>query len=169
MFLLSSFVFATVLVSEPSKDTVFIVCTYADRNHSKSLRFCCLQVKHSKTSSLASYKEDLHELISSYSRKGKSHRKDKLMSTNLENSESSDNASNGYMDEYNGTNEVNVDDVEGDDVSESDNEVCSPGRYGLGSLKDRQLSVEYLEDECDIVQDVDDLDGKTLVFVKISV
>ncbi|KAM3378102.1 ATP-dependent DNA helicase Q-like SIM isoform X1 [Capsicum galapagoense] len=134
-----------------SKATQIVLTSFFRPN----LRF---SVKHSKTSSLASYKEDLHELISSYSRKGKSRRKDKLMSTNLENSESSDNASNGYMDVYNGTNEVNVDDVEGDDVSESDNEVCSPGRYGLGSLKDRQLSVEYLEDECDVVQDVDDLD-----------
>uniref|UniRef100_A0A3Q7EPM9 Uncharacterized protein n=1 Tax=Solanum lycopersicum TaxID=4081 RepID=A0A3Q7EPM9_SOLLC len=42
----------------------------------------------------------------------------------------------------------------------SDNEVSSPGRYwryGLHSLKGRQLSVEYLENECDVVQHVDDL------------
>ena len=52
------------------------------------------------------------------------------MSTNLvENSESSDNASNGRMDECNGINEVDVDDVEGYAVSDSDNEVSSPGRY----------------------------------------
>ncbi|KAL3349622.1 hypothetical protein AABB24_022636 [Solanum stoloniferum] len=80
------------------------------------------------------------------------------MSTNLENSESSDNASNGCMDEHSGINDVSVDNVEGDAVSDSDNEVSSPGRHGLDSLKDRQLSVEYLEDECDVVQDVDDLD-----------
>lgn len=90
------------------------------------------------------------------------------MSTNLEeNFESSDNESNDCMDEHNGINEVNVDDVEGDAVSVSDNEVSSPERYGLDSLKDRQLSVEYLEDECDFVQDVDDLDGKTLLWVNL--
>ncbi|KAJ8572874.1 hypothetical protein K7X08_009385 [Anisodus acutangulus] len=116
-------------------------------------------VKHSRTSSIASYKKDFHDLISTYSGKGKSCWKNKLMSTNLEeNSESSDNASNGCMDEHNGIDEVNVDNIEGDAVSESDDEVCSPGRYGLDPLKDRQLSVEYLEDECDFVQDVDDLD-----------
>lgn len=87
------------------------------------------------------------------------------MPTNLEeNSESSDNASNGCMDEYNGIYEVNVDGVEGDGVSDSEDKVRSPGRCGLASLKDRQLSVEYLEDECDLVQDVDDLDGKTLLW-----
>lgn len=136
-----------------SKATQIVLTSFFRPN----LRF---SVKHSKTSSLVSYKKDFHELISCYSRKGKSCWKDKLMSTNLEeNSESSDNASNGCMDdEHNGINEVNVDDVEGDAVSESDNEVCSPGRCGLDSLKDRQLSVEYLEDECDVVQDVDDLD-----------
>lgn len=162
------FIFATVLVFEPSKDTVFIPHTYADRNNSKSLHFCCMQVQHSRTSSLASYKKDFHELISTYSRKGKSSSKNKLMSTNLEeNFESSDNESNDCMDEHNGINEVNVDDVEGDAVSVSDNEVSSPERYGLDSLKDRQLSVEYLEDECDFVQDVDDLDGKTLLWVNL--
>lgn len=54
----------------------------------------------------------------------------------------------------------------------SDNEVSSPGRYwryGLHSLKGRQLSVEYLENECDVVQHVDDLNGKTLLWVKRSV
>ncbi|WMV12005.1 hypothetical protein MTR67_005390 [Solanum verrucosum] len=117
------------------------------------------KVKHSKTPSLASYKKDFHELISTYSRKGKSSSKNKLMSTNLENSESSDNASNGCMDEHNGINDNSVDDVEGDAVSDSDIELSSPGRHGLDSLKeDRQLSVEYLEDECDVVQDVNDLD-----------
>ncbi|XP_049350610.1 ATP-dependent DNA helicase Q-like SIM isoform X2 [Solanum verrucosum] len=135
-----------------SKATKIVLTSFFRPN----LRFL---VKHSKTSSLASYKKDFHELISIYSRKGKSSSKNKLMSTNLEeNSESSDNASNGCMDECNGINEINVDDVEGDAVSDSDNEVSSPGRYGLDSLKDRQLSVEYLEDECDVVQDVDDLD-----------
>ncbi|XP_006344648.1 ATP-dependent DNA helicase Q-like SIM isoform X1 [Solanum tuberosum] len=135
-----------------SKATKIVLTSFFRPN----LRFL---VKHSKTSSLASYKKDFHELISIYSRKGKSSSKNKLMPTNLEeNSESSDNASNGCMDECNGINDVNVDDVEGDAVSDSDNEVSSPGRYGLDSLKDIQLSVEYLEDECDVVQDVDDLD-----------
>nr|XP_010312971.1 ATP-dependent DNA helicase Q-like SIM isoform X11 [Solanum lycopersicum]XP_010312972.1 ATP-dependent DNA helicase Q-like SIM isoform X11 [Solanum lycopersicum] len=135
-----------------SKATKIVLTSFFRPN----LRFL---VKHSKTSSLASYKKDFHELISIYSRKGKSSSKNKLMSTNLvENSESSDNASNGRMDECNGINEVDVDDVEGYAVSDSDNEVSSPGRYGLDSSKDRQLSVEYLEDECDVVQDVDDLD-----------
>ncbi|KAK4739275.1 hypothetical protein R3W88_002972 [Solanum pinnatisectum] len=72
------------------------------------------------------------------------------------------------MDEHSGINDISVDDVEGDAVSDSDNEVSSPGRHGLDSLKDRQLSVEYLEDECDVMQDVDDLDGKTLLWVKRS-
>ena len=44
------------------------------------------------------------------------------------------------MDECNGSTEVNVEDVEGDAVSDSNNEVSSPGRYGLYSLKDGQLS-----------------------------
>lgn len=135
-----------------SKATKIVLTSFFRPN----LRF---SVQHSRTSSLASYKKDFHELISTYSRKGKSSSKNKLMSTNLEeNFESSDNESNDCMDEHNGINEVNVDDVEGDAVSVSDNEVSSPERYGLDSLKDRQLSVEYLEDECDFVQDVDDLD-----------
>ncbi|XP_009778267.1 ATP-dependent DNA helicase Q-like SIM [Nicotiana sylvestris] len=135
-----------------SKATQIVLTSFFRPN----LRF---SVKHSRTSSIESYKKDFHELISIYSRKGKTGRKSKLMPTNPEeNSDSSDNASNGCMDEYNGIYEVNVDDVVGDAVSESEDEVRSPGRCGLAPLKDRQLSVEYLEDECDLVQDVDDLD-----------
>ncbi|KAK4339655.1 hypothetical protein RND71_041117 [Anisodus tanguticus] len=100
-------------------------------------------VKHSRTSSIASYKKDFHDLISTYSGKGKSCWKNKLMSTNLAgNSESSDTASNGCMDEHNGIDEVNLDNIEGDAVSDSDDEVCSPGKYGLDPSKDRQLSVD---------------------------
>ncbi|XP_059313161.1 ATP-dependent DNA helicase Q-like SIM [Lycium ferocissimum] len=135
-----------------SKATHIVLTSFFRPN----LRF---SVKHSRTSSIASYKKDFHDLISTYSGKGKSCWKNKLMSTNLEeNSESSDSASNGCMDEHNGTDEVNVDNTDGDAISESDDEVCSPGRYGSDPSKDRQLSVEFLEDECDFVQDVDDLD-----------
>lgn len=50
------------------------------------------------------------------------------------------------------------DDIEDDPLCGSSNRVSFQTAKSV--LKERKLSVEFLEDECDLLKDVDDLDGK---------
>lgn len=56
--------------------------------------------------------------------------------------------------------ENDVDNINDDAFSENDDEIGLPMRHSLPASKERELSVEFLEDESDLFQDVDDLDGK---------
>lgn len=120
--------------------------------------FCHLQVKHSRTSSPSSYEKDFRELIDIYTRKkcpGKKH-----YSISEDPEDFSDNSSNTC--EADGICENNLDNFEDDASSENDDEVCLPDKTGTLASKEKKLSVEYLEDECDLFHGVDDFDGNSL-------
>lgn len=128
-----------------SKDSKIIVTSFFRPN----LRF---SVKHSRTSSLSSYEKDFHELIEIYTRKKKFCKAHHLMLKNLEHAPD------------NMTRTANCDMFEPDTIDdddgffESDSEVGMPNECRSASSKEKKLSVEYLEDECDVFQDTDDLD-----------
>ena len=109
---------------------------------------CChLQVKHSRTSSLASYAKDFSELIDIYVRKRKTGEKKQTIV-----SEELDDTSYG-SDSY----EIE-DSYTGGDVDEVD----STEENGLTASKGKEMSVEYLENDVDVFQSVDDWDGTNL-------
>lgn len=112
-----------------------------------------LQVKHSRTSSLSSYEKDFSELIRLYTKNKKSVQK--LISKDLENS--SKNSSRSPNGSSSGTHEMckNVHDIDDYEFSDDDGFLASPN--------EKELSVQYLEDDCDQVQEVDDLDGIQLI------
>ncbi|KAL0422047.1 UNVERIFIED_CONTAM: ATP-dependent DNA helicase Q-like SIM [Sesamum latifolium] len=106
-------------------------------------------VKHSRTSSLSSYEKDFSELIRLYTKNKKTVHK-----LTPKDPESSSKYSSGWL---NGsmcgpdemcTNQLH--DTNDCDFSDDDGYLTSPN--------DKELSVQYLEDDCDQVQDVDDLD-----------
>nr|XP_027107724.1 ATP-dependent DNA helicase Q-like SIM isoform X4 [Coffea arabica] len=128
-----------------SMDSKIIVTSFFRPN----LRF---SVKHSRTSSLSSYEKDFHELIEIFTRKKKFGKAHQLMSKNLEHAP--DNMSRTATCDM-----FEPDTIDDDDAfSESDSEVGMSNECRSASSKDKKLSVEYLEDECDVFQDTDDLD-----------
>ncbi|KAL3516063.1 hypothetical protein ACH5RR_022965 [Cinchona calisaya] len=128
-----------------SNDTKIIITSFFRAN----LRF---SVKHSNTSSLSSYEKDFHELIEIYTRKKNFGKRYDVMSKNLEHaSDSIRGTPNCDMFEPDTTDEV-------DDFSENDNEAGLSNECSSVCSKDNKLSVEYLEDECDVFHDTDDLD-----------
>ncbi|RWR76539.1 ATP-dependent DNA helicase Q-like protein SIM isoform X2 [Cinnamomum micranthum f. kanehirae] len=136
-----------------SKETKIVLTSFFRPN----LRF---SVKHSRTSCRSSYDKDFHELIDTYTSKGMA--ATRKPGTNVHDSEhesdSSDGSANGSMSD--------ADDMYPSDSENSDSKQI----YGNGSegstakkkapavSKKNILSVEYLEDELDICDSVDDLD-----------
>lgn len=119
-----------------------------------NLRF---SVKHSRTSS-SSYERDFCELIEVYTRNQKYSKKNILMSTALV--DSCDNASHTSV-RTSSQDEIYkswLDCTEERTFFGSDDDLTSPSESCDLSSKRKELSVEYLEDECDIFLDVDDLD-----------
>ncbi|KAL0005982.1 hypothetical protein SO802_013543 [Lithocarpus litseifolius] len=105
-----------------------------------NLRF---SVKHSRTSSPSSYAKDFSELIDIYVRKRKTgEKKETIISEEL------DDTSYG-SDSY----EIE-DSYAGGDVDEVD----STEENGLTASKGKEMSVEYLENDVDVFQSVDDWD-----------
>lgn len=110
-------------------------------------------MKDSRTASLASYENDFSELITLYSKNKKSVQK--LISKDFENSS---NKSSGAPNRCSsGMDEMSKNDHGIDDNEFSDDNEC------LASSDEKELTVEYLEDDCDLVQGVDDLDGIHLI------
>ncbi|KAL2491936.1 ATP-dependent DNA helicase Q-like SIM [Abeliophyllum distichum] len=119
----------------------------------------CFSVKHSRTSSLSSYDKDFRELIEMYTTGKKSANKYNLTLQDLEHStENSSSTSNGSMTEVDGTCKNEVNDINDDVLSENDDEVGLQFENSLNSLNEKKLSVQYLEDECDLFHEADDLD-----------
>ncbi|KAK7820090.1 atp-dependent dna helicase q-like sim [Quercus suber] len=119
-----------------SKETKIVITSFFRPN----LRF---SVKHSRTSSLASYAKDFSELIDIYVRKRKNGEKKQTII-----SEELDDSSYG-SDSY----EIE-DSYTGGDVDEVD----STEENGLTASKGKEMSVEYLENDVDVFQSVDDWD-----------
>ncbi|XP_062084800.1 ATP-dependent DNA helicase Q-like SIM isoform X2 [Humulus lupulus] len=106
------------------------------------------KVKHSRTSSPLSYEKDFHELIDQYARKGKPGEK-KQMIFPLEFSGSSVSIL-----EADAISDNDLTDVE-DSYSDRDDETYSTEH---NDAKGKEMSIEYLENEVDVFQSVDDWD-----------
>ncbi|KAL2254137.1 UNVERIFIED_CONTAM: ATP-dependent DNA helicase Q-like SIM [Sesamum indicum] len=106
-------------------------------------------VKHSRTSSLSSYEKDFSELIRLYTKNKKTVHK-----LTPKNPESSLKYSSGWLNgSMCGPDEMCTNKLhDTNDCDFSDDDGC------LTSPNEKELSVQYLEDDCDQVQEVDDLD-----------
>lgn len=107
------------------------------------------QVKHSRTSSPASYRKDFHELINTYcTRKGVGDKEQYKSVEDLDETLSSDDSTSSRVSEDE-ENEVNL------------------ARSGSAFLSGRELTVEFLEDETEDFIGVDDFDGTLLILLLI--
>ncbi|KAK9136923.1 hypothetical protein Sjap_007517 [Stephania japonica] len=130
-----------------SKDTMIVLTSFFRSN----LRF---SVKHSITSSPSSYEKDFSGLIDSYAKNKLSNKKEHC------------SISYGSDDEYDSDSSLNEDGMPlsnerkvGDfDSNGNDAEINSADENGVGTSEERQLTVEYLEDELDCIKNVDDFD-----------
>lgn len=123
-----------------SKETKIVLTSFFRPN----LRF---SVKHSRTSSVSSYEKDFSELINLYTKNKKSFQK--MIPNNLDDSSKNSSSPNGS------TSGI---DLMCSNAHESDDYELSDDDDFLASSKEEELSVQYLEDDCDRVQGVDDLD-----------
>ncbi|KAK2976917.1 hypothetical protein RJ640_024751 [Escallonia rubra] len=137
-----------ILVSlNMSKDTKIVITSFFRPN----LRF---SVKNSRTSSPASYEKDFRELIDIYTRKKRPGAKHNLISQHRE--DTFDNSSSKVV--ADGTYNCNMDSIEDNGSSEEDDDVLMLKENGSSALKEKKMSVEYLEDDCDLFQGGDDFD-----------
>lgn len=114
--------------------------------------FCYLQVKHSRTKFASSYAKDFQNLIDLYSGKRKTTGK-KLADISGESEKQTD------FDNCDAENIYKTDND--DDEEEAENSLAKKN-----SSRGKEMSEEYLEDETDIFQSVDDWDGMLLfIFV----
>ncbi|KAK2975991.1 hypothetical protein RJ640_024752 [Escallonia rubra] len=148
-----------ILVSlNMSKDTKIVITSFFRPN----LRF---SVKNSRTSSPASYEKDFRELIDIYTRKKRPGAKHNLISQHRE--DTFDNSSSKVV--ADGTYNCNMDSIEDNGSSEEDDDVLMLKENGSSALKEKKMSVEYLEDDCDLFQGGDDFDGNNFsLFMRIS-
>ncbi|KAK3041971.1 hypothetical protein RJ639_002279 [Escallonia herrerae] len=137
-----------ILVSlNMSKETKIVLTSFFRPN----LRF---SVKNSRTSSPASYEKDFRELIDIYTRKKRPGAKHNLISQHHE--DTFDNSSGKVV--ADGTYNCNMDSIEDNGSSEEDDDVLMLKDNGSSALKEKKMSVEYLEDDCDPFQGGDDFD-----------
>ncbi|XVF57497.1 hypothetical protein PTKIN_Ptkin06aG0210000 [Pterospermum kingtungense] len=121
-----------------SKETKIVITSFFRPN----LRF---SVKHSRTSS--SYRTDFCQLIDIYSRKNKfGETKRTLISREFHGQSDSDPSSISDF------NDMEDSDIDKSDAEDSTKENCS------NSSREKQMSVEYLENEIDLFQSVEDWD-----------
>lgn len=135
-----------------SKETKIVLTSFFRPN----LRF---SVKHSKTSSPSSYENDFRELINMYTRTKKFDKMQNTIPKDLEDASiNSSSTSSGSASESDGTYNNSLDNIEYDAFSGNSDQVRLQKENNSSASKDKKMSVEYLEDECDLFQDVDDLD-----------
>lgn len=119
------------------------------------INFLSYQVKNSRTRNPFSYEKDFRDLINIYARKNTSDVTQELISPELV--YASDNSCSTSNDSSSVSFDV-LDGIEDDPLCGSSNRVSFQTAKSV--LKERNMSVEYLEDECDLLKDADDLDGK---------
>lgn len=108
-------------------------------------------VKHSRTSSPSSYAKDFQELVQVYSNKRTaSERRQFLGKEDLENASGHSSSTT--------TDSSGMYNMEDDDLDGEDHEANSLNKIGPNASKEKQLSVEYLEDDFDDIQTADDFD-----------
>ncbi|KAL3843948.1 hypothetical protein ACJIZ3_001351 [Penstemon smallii] len=126
-----------------------------------NLRF---SVKHSRTSSLSSYEKDFDDLIGLYTKRKKSFQK-LIPQDTINSSRESCTTSNGSTFGQNEMCKNIVNDTDDFDSSDDDetSEKDAVGLQvdnGLTSRHEKELSVQFLEDDFDQVQEADDLDAE---------
>ncbi|KAG5541525.1 hypothetical protein RHGRI_021380 [Rhododendron griersonianum] len=136
-----------------SNETKIVLTSFFRPN----LRF---SVKHSRTSSPKSYVNDFRELIDIYTRKKRPDKKehDVVFQDMEHDSDSSTDTSNASIFDADKMSQIELDNVEDQSFSEKDDDVSSAKESRFPASEEKKLSVEYLEDECDLVQGVDDMD-----------
>ncbi|KAI9187245.1 hypothetical protein LWI28_025924 [Acer negundo] len=131
-----------------SKDTKIVLTSFFRSN----LRF---SVKHSKTSSPASYKKDFCQLIDMYIRKGNTSEKGKTSVLQELDDQSDCSASIGIS----GPDRISPNyNIEDGNIDEDDDEVNSTMENAPNASWEEEMSVEYLENDVDVCQNVDDWD-----------
>ncbi|KAK9292683.1 hypothetical protein L1049_020662 [Liquidambar formosana] len=136
-----------------SKETKIVITSFFRPN----LRF---SVKHSRTSSPSSYEKDFRELIDTYIKKRVIGRKKQNITSKVTDN-ASDNSSSTADGSISDADRMSVSDVDNDEddyVDGNDDEVDSMKENGSSTSKEKQMSVEYLEDDVDVFQSVDDWD-----------
>lgn len=127
--------------------------------------FFYLQVKHSKTSCQSSYEKDFQELIGTYTSKRMAVMRES--STIIHDSEgesnSSDGSANGSMSDAVDMHPSDYENSDSDQIYGNGSEGSMANKNAPAVSKKNKLSVEYLEDELDICDSVDDLDGICLL------
>ncbi|XP_058222362.1 ATP-dependent DNA helicase Q-like SIM isoform X2 [Rhododendron vialii] len=136
-----------------SNETLIVLTSFFRPN----LRF---SVKDSRTSSPKSYVNDFRELIDIYTRKKRPDKKehDVVFQDMEHDSDSSTDTSNASIFDADKMSQIELDNVEDQSFSEKDDDVSSAKESRFPASDEKKLSVEYLEDECDLVQGVDDMD-----------
>lgn len=120
----------------------------------------CLQVKHSRTSSPSSYKKDFCQLIDHYALK-KTTNEAKCVITAKEIHNGFNFCSQSSMSEA----ELEDENDSEDDCSDTDDDGNKfPDSNGSTAMEGKKMSVEYLENEVDVFQSVDDWDGTNFSF-----
>lgn len=105
---------------------------------------------------------DFCELIDIYTKKRRmSQQKDAMICPDMKHATNDiSNSANGSLHEEDRILMSDVDDS--DDDGGNDDEVNLTREEGLNTSRKKQMSVEYLEDEVDVFQSVDDWDGTIL-------
>ncbi|KAI4301771.1 hypothetical protein L6164_035018 [Bauhinia variegata] len=130
-----------------SKETKIVLTSFFRSN----LRF---SVKHSRTSP-SSYEKDFRELIRVYGKKKKTGENKKVF-ISRESDDVSDSSDAGGISE---TENVCPSDLDDDQVHYTEGDISATcSRNPDDSVKGKELSVEYLENDIDIFQSVDDWD-----------
>lgn len=114
------------------------------------LACCYLQLKHSRTSSSSSYREDFQQLIDIYGKKKKTNwmKQTTLMKQTRSPQEVEEQSDSSF-------GSVSA--------SDDDDEVKSIEEHVSTASRGREMTVEYLESEADIFQNADDWDGTDLL------
>ncbi|XP_052193548.1 ATP-dependent DNA helicase Q-like SIM isoform X2 [Diospyros lotus] len=137
-----------------SSDTKIVLTSFFRPN----LQF---SVQHSRTSSPSSYEKDFRELISIYSKKKMSDKKkhDAMLQELEYGSDSSSNTSKESLYKADTTSQSDLNNIEDDAFFENDDDGISLTKANWSTApNEKKLSVEYLEDESDMLEGVDDLD-----------
>ncbi|KAL5701202.1 DNA helicase [Ranunculus cassubicifolius] len=124
-----------------SEDTKVVLTSFFRPN----LRF---QVKHSRTGSMKTYQKDFHELIEAYGTKR----------TIFSNAPGNDLDASDHELDYSDTSDA--EEIAHGDLQNSEDDFDGNDAMGGPKLtsKEQELSVDYLEDDFDVIQSVEDFD-----------
>lgn len=119
------------------------------------------QVKHSRTSSPSSYRKDFSNLIDVYAGNRRFGNKKQTIISHKPDSVLDCSTDCGLYE----VDKISPNDLEDTDDSDSDkdDEVDSSEECLPSPSKERTMSVEYLENEVDVFQSVDDWDGTDII------